>query len=237
MKTFTTPKGSVLPLLDMRGKPYLQVAHRLIWFREEHPDWSIQTELIESTPAYCVAKAIISHPSGIVMSTCHKHEDKSGFPDFREKAETGAIGRALALVGFGTQFCADEMDEGKRIVDSPINHAAKSIQPEPGDGIQTEKPGMIRFGYFDRKMPHEIERDRLEIERDRLAALSNPRAQEAFHIIDEYLKLSEGMEPPADELRPTHCTLCQAALLPSKYGGLYCPNYKEKAKGEHTSVK
>jgi hypothetical protein len=35
------------------------------------------------------------------------------------KAETKAVGRALAMLGYGTQF-APEMDEGERIVDSPV---------------------------------------------------------------------------------------------------------------------
>ena len=44
-KTFKTPKGTELPLLDLRGKDYLMVAHRLVWFREEHSDWTIETEV------------------------------------------------------------------------------------------------------------------------------------------------------------------------------------------------
>jgi ribosomal protein S27AE len=37
-----------------------------------------------------------------------------------EKAETGSVGRALSLCGYGTQF-ASELEEGQRIVDAPIN--------------------------------------------------------------------------------------------------------------------
>ena len=44
-----------------------------------------------------------------------------------EKAETGSIGRALALLGYGTQFCADELDEGDRIVDAPAEPARKPV--------------------------------------------------------------------------------------------------------------
>ena len=38
--------------------------------------------------------------------------------DYFEKAETKAIGRALAMLGYGTQF-APELDEAERVVDTP----------------------------------------------------------------------------------------------------------------------
>jgi len=78
-------------------------------------------------------RAVIKDQTGRLIATSHKFESKEGFPDFIEKAETGAIGRALALCGFGTQFCADELDEGKRIVDSPTITAA-SIDKRHGTG-------------------------------------------------------------------------------------------------------
>jgi hypothetical protein len=59
----------------------------------------------------------------IRAATALKREDLSHFPDFLEKAETGSIGRALGMLGFGTQF-APEFDEleGRhepRVVDTP----------------------------------------------------------------------------------------------------------------------
>lgn len=119
MKTVKTSKGTELPIMDLRGKAYLQVAYRILWAREEHPDWSFTTDLIASGQDSALFKATISDASGKVLSTAHKREDKAGFADFLEKAETGAIGRALALAGYGTQF-TDDLDEGGRIADSPL---------------------------------------------------------------------------------------------------------------------
>jgi hypothetical protein len=129
---FKTSKGTELPLLDMRGKPYLQVAHRLVWFREERPDWRIETELPICTDQMTVARAVIRNEKGEIMATAHKREDQKGFFDHMEKAETGAVGRALALIGYGTQFCADELDEGARLADSPtqVTQPAQSNQPK-----------------------------------------------------------------------------------------------------------
>lgn len=118
MSTMTTPKGTVLPFLDLKGKDYLQVAHRLVWFREEKPDWSIETEFTVLNDGYALAKATVKNEAGRVMSTAHKREDQKHFADFAEKAEAGAVGRALAYVGYGAQF-APELHEGDDVVDSP----------------------------------------------------------------------------------------------------------------------
>lgn len=132
MKTFKTKGGTELPLLDLRGKDYLVVAQRLVWFREEHPDWSIETEITRFGEGG-LGKATIKDSSGRIMATSHKFEDPKGFQDWIEKCETGAVGRALALCGYGTQF-APELSEGERIVDSPIS------LPTP---LKTYKPGVL----------------------------------------------------------------------------------------------
>lgn len=119
-KIHKTQKGTELPLLNLRGKDYLEVKYRLVWFREDHPDWSIETEFVATTDKSACAKASVRDSTGRLIATSHKFENERGFPDFLEKAETGAIGRALALIGYGTQFCADELDEGERIVDAPV---------------------------------------------------------------------------------------------------------------------
>lgn len=118
-KTIKTPKGTELPLTDIKGKDYLGVPQRLIWFREEKAMWSVETEIIEATEKHAIFKATIKDESGRIIATAHKHETPEGFFDFREKAESGAIGRALGYLGYGTAF-ALELDEGEqRIVDTP----------------------------------------------------------------------------------------------------------------------
>ena len=48
-------------------------------------------------------------------------------PDYIEKAETGAIGRVLAMSEYGT-LQAHEFDEGERIADDPIEKNDKTSQ-------------------------------------------------------------------------------------------------------------
>lgn len=106
-------------LIDLKGKQYLQVMWRLVWFREDKPNWCIDTELVSSTEKSAVFVAKIFDENGILKASGHGSETQNDFRDFMEKAETKAIGRALAMLGYGTQF-APELDEETRIVDSPV---------------------------------------------------------------------------------------------------------------------
>lgn len=109
-------------LIKVQGnKEYLPVASRLVWFRQEHPDWGIETRPVEINidKSYAIFEASVYNAEGKIMAKGTKMETARGFADYMEKAETGAIGRALAVCGFGTQF-APELEEGERIVDSPL---------------------------------------------------------------------------------------------------------------------
>lgn len=110
-------------LMQIKGRDYLQVQWRIVWMREEHKDWGIETEIVKSAPGAAQVKATIKDGEGRILAQAHKMETKQGFADYLEKAETGAIGRALALVGYGTQFTGGELDEGVRIVDAPVEPA------------------------------------------------------------------------------------------------------------------
>jgi hypothetical protein len=78
---------------------YLPVAARIAWFRKDHPYWSIITKVEKWGDKAVVMKAIIKDMLGTVIATARKKETEIGFPDYIEKAETGAIGRALAMCG------------------------------------------------------------------------------------------------------------------------------------------
>ena len=98
---------------------YLPVAARIAWFRREHPLWSIITEVEQLADKAVIMKATIRDMLGTVIATARKKETEMGFPDYIEKAETGAIGRALAMCGYGT-LQAPEFDEQDRLADAPV---------------------------------------------------------------------------------------------------------------------
>lgn len=126
MKSFKTKAGTEIPLLDLRGKDYLVVAQRVRWFREEHPTWTIKTAVTyDLKEKWSLGHAIIIDDQGREIANAHKFEDIRGFGDFIEKSETGAVGRALALAGYGTQF-APEFDEDERLADAPVDRPVPS---------------------------------------------------------------------------------------------------------------
>ena len=113
---------------------YLQVMWRLVWLRDTYPHASLTTRLIEhQVGEYAVFEATVQDGQGGVAMG-HGSETPRDFRDYLEKAETKAIGRALAALGFGTQFSAYEFggeDTDDRPVDSPV-HARQSPPNAPG---------------------------------------------------------------------------------------------------------
>ncbi len=113
---------------------YLPVAARVIWFREEHPTWSILTKIIEhEVGQYALCESEIRDETGRIFANAHKLETLKGFTDYIEKAGTSSVGRALALCGYGTQFAGD-FEEGDRLADAPVErkpaqHTAPRIPP------------------------------------------------------------------------------------------------------------
>lgn len=116
-KKITMSNGQIR--FEKTESDYLPVAARIAWFRRDHPDWSIITKAVQSANKAVVMKAIIKDSNGRIIATARKKETEIGFSDYIEKAETGAIGRALAMCGYGT-LQAPEFDEQERLADSPI---------------------------------------------------------------------------------------------------------------------
>jgi len=112
-------------LTKVGSSDYLEVKWRLVWLRESNPDASIDTELVSHDGQLAVFRARVSIPGG-GSATGWGSEAQDDFRDYLEKAETKALGRALAALGFGTQFCPD-FDFGAsagKVVDSPIDFAS-----------------------------------------------------------------------------------------------------------------
>ena len=128
-------------MMDLKGKAYLQVMWRLVWFRDEHPNWSISTNLLslDKENQMAIFKAVITDDTGKELSTGYGSESVKDFKDYIEKAETKAVGRALAMLGYGTQFAPD-LDEGERIVDSPVTkkHHSPRLTPQEVDMFTTD---------------------------------------------------------------------------------------------------
>lgn len=167
-RTFN-PKEHVVQLKSKQGsQDYLPVQWRLVWFREQCPHGTIDTEEVEvdldremeveafvwnnekrrsekvmkHAKGYARFRAIVTDGKG-GRATGTKSECAANFPDFIEKAETGSIGRALAALGYGTQF-APELDEQHRIVDAPVERGTAPTGYEHSNGNGSVPAAVMR---------------------------------------------------------------------------------------------
>lgn len=121
-------------LSNFDGRDYLEVKWRLLWLRTEHPDARIITEIVQHNEegGFALFRAEVEVPSG-GKSTGWGSETVRDFHDYIEAAETKAIGRALAALGYGTQFCQDFDFTAKarpgtlQVVDAPVSRGSNVI--------------------------------------------------------------------------------------------------------------
>lgn len=151
--------------VTIHGKEYFTVAERVANFRQDKPDWSIQTELVDSGEAV-IMKAVICSADGMVLATGHAEEVRGSTninkTSALENCETSAIGRALSALGYaGTEYAsADEVaaaigqQNEKAIYTKAQAHMAavldnwESIQVIK-EGIQLAKPQETVRSQFD----------------------------------------------------------------------------------------
>jgi hypothetical protein len=106
-------------LRKLNGKDYLEVKWRLLWLRTEHPEAVVSTELVKHESGLALFRARVSLPEG-GEATGWGSETSSDFLDYIEKAETKALGRALAALGYGTQFCEDFDFSAEAVAREPV---------------------------------------------------------------------------------------------------------------------
>jgi len=127
-------------ITDIRGAAYIEVKWRLVWCHDYAEAHGYRLELdtqhiaMDTTFAAFKATARLLDENGMVVKAASGYgtEQSQDFGDFIEKAETKALGRALAACGFGTQFCED-YDFGSEhgyVVDSPVEQ--RSVRTSSG---------------------------------------------------------------------------------------------------------
>ena len=107
--------------IDIKGKAYILVADRIIFFNENYPNGMIRTHLLSTPDAEMVvikAQVIPDTASETRFFTGHSQAKwGEGFinkTSALENAETSAVGRALAMMGIGVIDSVASVDEIKK---------------------------------------------------------------------------------------------------------------------------
>jgi hypothetical protein len=110
---------------------YLEVKWRLCWFRDRYPHGVITTDeiCVDLDRGYARYRCVVEDGQG-GKATGYGTETAADFADYCERAETRAIGRALAALGIGTQFVGQDLTEGEHVADAPV--AATPVVPSNG---------------------------------------------------------------------------------------------------------
>ena len=108
--------------IDIKGKDYVPVTERLLYFRQHYPDWRITTEIIKLDQQFVLMKASVIDSEGITRTTAHAYEkENSSFinkTSYIENCETSAVGRALGIMGIGIDTSLASADEVANAVEN-----------------------------------------------------------------------------------------------------------------------
>ena len=117
--------------VEIHGKQYETVASRVQRFREDKKELFIETEVLQNTETLVLIKASIKNAAGQIVATGHAEEKRNSSPINKtsalENAETSAIGRVLACLGYiGTEFAsADEVANAIKQQNNPAPKVEK----------------------------------------------------------------------------------------------------------------
>jgi hypothetical protein len=124
--------------VDIKGKAYVQVNERIIYFRSNYKGWRLTTEIVSLIEGVVTMKALIHNPVGELIATGYAQEkDGSTFinkTSFIENCETSAWGRALGNLGIGIDTSVASSDEVENaIANQNKKPKAKKIQKAKED--------------------------------------------------------------------------------------------------------
>lgn len=143
---------------DIKGKEYAEVSQRIKAFRMVYPRGIISTQLLSNENGVCVFIAKISDDNGQLLGTGHAYEkEDSSFinkTSYIENCETSAVGRALAMCGFGIDVSVASAEEVQNAIENQkvTEEDAKNYVFDFGkyngqtfEEVLNEDPGYIKW--------------------------------------------------------------------------------------------
>ena len=122
-----------LKTVNIKGKQYVEVNERLRYFRENYPNYSLTSEVLEKTSDSILILATISNAEGKVLATGMAEEMKADYginkTSYVENGETSAWGRALGNFGIGIDASVASANEVHNAIKIQ-NKVEKPVEPE-----------------------------------------------------------------------------------------------------------
>jgi hypothetical protein len=133
--------------VDIKGKAYVQVNERIIYFRSNYKGWRLTTEIVSLIDGVVTMKALIHNPVGELIATGYAQEkDGSTFinkTSFIENCETSAWGRALGNLGIGIDTAVASSDEVENAIanqNKKTTTKKKPYRPKQSPKEETYQP-------------------------------------------------------------------------------------------------
>ena len=101
--------------INIKGKEYIEVNERIIYFREKYKDYSLTSNILSNDDGVCIMKAEIRNGNGELVATGHAYEKEGSTyinkTSYIENCETSALGRALGCFGIGIETSIASVEE------------------------------------------------------------------------------------------------------------------------------
>lgn len=126
--------NELLPKIDIKGKAYAAVPARIQAFRQLCPNGAIETEIISMENGVVTMKATAKDENGKVLGTGFAQEKETASyinkTSYIENCETSAVGRALGMLGIGSESSIASAEE---MVNALANQKTEKVKVEPID--------------------------------------------------------------------------------------------------------
>lgn len=114
------PQEHIRQLAD--GSEYLDLKWRLLWLRSEHPKALVETQMVPFEEDDVLCRASISLGDGGGSATAHGSASRTEYGGAAaEEAENRALARALAALGYGTEFIPDDEVDAEPAPTPPVS--------------------------------------------------------------------------------------------------------------------
>lgn len=143
--------------IEVKGKAYACVAARVQAFRELYPNGSITTDILSLENGVVTMKSTIFDDQGNILATGHAQEKETASQvnktSFIENCETSAVGRALGMLGIGSD---EQMASAEEVANAINQQGGQPTQPKPSDGMSRQN----LIAFFDEHYPEGEKRNK-----------------------------------------------------------------------------